>query len=327
LKAIVQRLYGPPDAPGVLELAEVARPEPGDEEVLVKVHASSVNALEWHRITGLPMLLRLSEGLRRPKSGSIGSDFSGTVEAVGAAVSTFRPGDEVFGARTGAYAEYLCVRHDRGIVHKPSGAGFEEAASIGVAATTALQALRDKGHVQPGQAVLINGASGGVGTFAVQVAKALGAEVTAVCSTGNVDIARRSGADHVVDYTREDFTRGGRRFPLMIDVNGARSWSDCRRVLTEDATCVIVGSPADGALLGPLRHTLGQLLGALGSKRKVVSLFASINQATMESLRAMLAEGTLRPVVDRRYSLSETAAAVAELGRGHARGKIVITVP
>ena len=264
-------------------------------------------------------------GLLKPKSNRLGVDFAGTVEAVGRDVTEFRPGDEVFG-RSGAFAEYVCVRADGALALKPANLTFEQAAAVPVAALTALQGLRDKGQIKPGQQVLINGASGGVGTFAVQIAKALGAEVTGVCSTRNVDLARSLGADHVIDYTHEDFTRSDRRYDLMLDIAGSRSWSECRRVLNPQATLVIVGAPKGNPLLGPLSHIGKMRLAAVRSSRKVVFFVAKFNQADMVVLRELLEAGKVTPVIDRRYELSEIADALRYLGEGHARGKIVLTV-
>jgi NADPH:quinone reductase-like Zn-dependent oxidoreductase len=324
MRALVYRRYGGPE---VLESEEVEKPVADPDQLLVRVRASSVNALEWHAVTGRPVLVRLTGGLRRPKEKALGTDFAGIVEAVGDSVTGFRPGDEVFGGGTGAYAEYLCVRADRSVVLKPANLSFEEAAAVPVAGVTALQALRDKGQLKPGWKVLINGASGGVGTFAVQVAKALGAEVTAVCSTANLETAQRIGADRVIDYTKEDFTRDSDRYQLMIDVSGTRSWADCRRVLTDDGKCVIVGSPDAGFLLGPLKHLVAMSLGAVGSKQKVVTFFATITKESLQTLKEMLESGKVTPVIDRSYELSRLSEALAYLGEGHARGKIAISVP
>src|SRR5438093_136008 len=248
MRAATRRRFGLPRE--VIELRDVDQPKPADGEVLVRVHAASVNAFDWHMVTGMPYLARIEAGVRAPKSELIGVDFAGTVEAVGDGVTRFRPGEEVFGGRSGAYAEYVCVGEEKAVAPKPPGVSFEHAASVGIAAVTALQAVRDKGRLQSGQEVLINGASGGVGTYAVQIAKALGAEVTAVCSTRNVDQARSLGADRVVDYTHEDFTRDGRRHDLMIDIAGSRSWSECKRVLKPEATVVIVGGPKTNRWIG-----------------------------------------------------------------------------
>ena len=324
MKAFVYERYGGPE---VLELRDVDKPVPDPDQLLVRVRASSVNALEWHAVTGRPSLVRLAGGLRKPKQVALGTDFAGTVEAVGGKVTDFEPGDEVFGARTGAYAEYVCVRADRGVVKKPANITFEQAAAVPVAGITALEGLRDKGGLQAGWKVLVNGASGGVGTFAVQIAKALGAEVTAVCSTANVETTGRIGADRVIDYTREDFTRDRDRYRLLLDVSGTRSWFDCRRVLTDDGTCVVVGSPDNGFWLGPLKHSAGMAISAIGSRQKVVSFFASITKESLQALSAMLESGKVTPVIDRTYELNRLPEALAYLGEGHARGKIVVSIP
>jgi NADPH:quinone reductase-like Zn-dependent oxidoreductase len=324
MKAALRDRFGPPDA--AVELREIDKPEPGDDEVLVRVHATSVNIADWYDVVGRPYVGRTQMGLRKPKTNRLGVDYAGTVDAVGKNVTQFRPGDEVFGGRNGAYAEYVCAREERAIVPKPENVTFEEAAAVPVAALTALQGLRDRGNLEPGQKVLINGASGGVGTFAVQIAKALGGEVTAVCSTGNVEIARSLGADHVIDYTREDFTRGGRRYDLMLDIAGSRSWSACKRILNPKATVVLVGGPKKNRLLGPIGHVVTFRLAAIGSGRKLVFFIAKFNKADVEVLRGFLESGKMRSVVDRRYELSEIADALEYIGEGHAKGKIVVTV-
>jgi NADPH:quinone reductase-like Zn-dependent oxidoreductase len=321
MQAIVRPRYGPPE---VLELREVGKPELVDDGVLVRVRASSVNAGDWYGMTGTPYVARAQLGLRRPKSELLGTDFAGTVEAAGKDVPQFRPGDEVFGGRSGAFAEYVCVRG--GIAPKPANLGFEEAAAVPVAALTALQALRDKGKLQAGQHVLVNGASGGVGTFAVQIAKALGAEVTAVCSTQNVEQARSLGADRVVDYTRDDFTRSGVRADLMIDVAGSRSWSDCRRVLAPNATLVIVGGPRGNPFLGPLGRVASMRVASLRGGQTAVFFIAQFNKPDMATLRELVESGSVKPVVERTYALSETADALRAMGEGHLRGKLVIGV-
>jgi NADPH:quinone reductase-like Zn-dependent oxidoreductase len=321
MKAAVHDSYGSPD---VVELREIEQPELTDDGVLVRVRASSVNPADWYGVAGRPYVARVLSGLRKPKTNKMGVDFAGTVEAVGKDVTGLRPGDEVFGGRTGAFAEYVCAA--KGVVLKPANLTFEQAGAVGVAGLTALQGLRDKGQVQPGQKVLINGASGGVGTFAVQIAKALGAEVTAVCSTRNVDLARSLGADHVVDYTREDFTRSDRRYDLLFDVAGSRSWSACRRVLNPKATFVVVGAPKGGRLLGPLGRIAKLRLAGLPSSRKVVFFIAKFNKADLEVLRELLESGKVTPVVDRRYELREAADALRYLEEGHAQGKIVLTM-
>jgi NADPH:quinone reductase-like Zn-dependent oxidoreductase len=321
MKAIVRDTYGSPD---VLKLREVEKPELTDDGVLVRVHAASVNRGDWYTVAGM-YVARPATGFRRPKSRLIGTDFAGTVEAVGRDVTEFRPGDEVFGGRTGALAEYVCARA-RSVALKPTRLTFEEAAAVPVAALTALQGLRDRGQIQPRQKVLINGASGGVGTFAVQIAKALGAEVTAVCSTRNVDLARSIGADHVVDYTREDFTRSEQLYDLMFDNAGSRSWSECKRVLSRQATVVLVGGQMGNRLLGPLGHVIRMRLAATLSSRKAVFFIAKFNSADMEVLRELLEAEKVTPVIDRRYELNEVADAFRYMGEGHARGKVVITV-
>jgi NADPH:quinone reductase-like Zn-dependent oxidoreductase len=325
MKAVAYDRYGSPD---VLEVREIARPVVTDDGVLVRIHAASVNPVDWHAMTGTPYLVRLAAGLRRPKSEVLGVDFAGTVEEVGSNVAQFQPGDEVFGARNGSFAEYVCVREERAVVHKPAGVTFEQAAAVPVAAISALQGLRDKGQIQRGQKVLINGASGGVGTFAVQLAKWFGAEVTGVCSTRNVDTVRSIGADHVIDYTEEDFTRSGHRYDLMLDIAGSRSWSDCKRVLAEKANLVVVGGPKGNRWIGPLSQALKLRLGAVGNSRRVVAPFlAKINKADLLVLQELLENGTVTPVIDRQYKLSEAPEALGYLGEGHARGKVVVTVP
>jgi NADPH:quinone reductase-like Zn-dependent oxidoreductase len=323
MKAAIRDRYC---SPAGVELREVDKPAPTEDEVLVRVRAVSVNISDWYGVTGRPWVGRVAMGLLKPKESSLGTDYAGVVEAVGANVTDFRPGDEVFGGRSGCYAEYVCARADRGIVLKPANATFEEAAAVPVAALTALQGIRDKGGLEPGQKVLINGASGGVGTYAVQIAKALGGDVTAVCSTGNVDTARSLGADRVVDYTQEDFTRSGERYDLFVDVAGSRSWRACKRVLAPKATVVVVGGPKSSRLLGPLGHVVTFRLAAVGSGRKIVFFIARFNKEDMETLRALLAEGKIRSVIDRRYELRDIREALEYMGEGHAKGKIVLTV-
>ena len=320
MRAPVGDRYGSAD---VLELREIDKPDPGDDEVLIRVRAAAVNPADLYGVTGTPYVARIFSGLRKPKSNSVGADIAGTVEAVGKNITQFRAGDEVFG-RSGAFAEYVCI--SKAVAPKPANLTFEQAAAVPVAAITALQGLRDKGQLQPGQQVLINGASGGVGTFAVQIAKALGAEVTGVCSTRNVDLVRSLGADHVIDYTKADFTRSDRRYDLLLDVAGSRSWRACRRVLKPQATLVIVGAPKGSRLLGPLGHIVSVRLAALRSSRTVVLFIAKPNKADLDVLRELLEAGKVTPVVDKRYELSETADAFRYLGEGHARGKIVVTL-
>lgn len=320
MQAVIRNDYGPPD---VLQLVERAEPEITDDGVLVRVHAASLNRIDWYALTGTPLVGRPTMGLRRPKEPLLDADFAGTVEAVGKDVDRFRPGDEVFG-RAEPLAEVVCAEPDA-IALKPAGVGFEEAATLSVAGRTALQALRDRAQVRAGQKVLVNGASGSVGTFAVQIAKSLGAEVTAVCSTANVEQARALGADHVIDYTREDFTRSGRRYDVLFDNAGSRSWSACRRVLEPNAVVLLIGGPKRSRLLGPLIHMLGMKLRARFASQSAVFFIAKASAADLEALAGMVEAGSVKPVIDRRYPLSEVADAFRYLGEGHARGKIVIT--
>jgi NADPH:quinone reductase-like Zn-dependent oxidoreductase len=320
LKAIVQDRFGPPE---VLELQEVDEPRVGDGDVLVRVRAASVNPADWYAMTGTPWVARPTMGLRKPKTTRVGLDLAGVVTVVGGAVTRFKPGDEVFGAGTGTLAEYATVAED-GLAPKPARVSFEQAGAVAVAGLTALQGLRDKGRLQPGHRVLVNGASGGVGTFAVQIAKALGAEVTAVCSTRNVEAAGSLGADRVVDYTRDDFTRTDRRHDLLLDVAGTRPWSACRRVLEPKATLVLVGAPKGSRLLGPLSHIAGTRLASLRASQKVVFFISKATTEDLTALAELLEAGTVTPVVERSYALGEAAEAFRYLGEGHARGKLVV---
>ena len=322
MKTIVRNRFGPPE---VLELQEAAKPDVAHDGVLVRVRACSLNPADWYAVAGKPWIARPMTGLRGPKDSAVTTDFAGTVEAVGADVTEFRAGDEAFG-RSDSFVEYLSFSESEPVVVKAATATFEEAAALPVAASTALQALRDHAQVRPGQKVLINGASGGVGTFAVQIAKAFGAEVTAVCSTRNVEQARALGADHVVDYTRDDFTRSDRRYDVMLDIAGSRSWRACKRVLTRDATVVLVGGPRKSRLLGPLGHLAAVRLAALRSSRKVVFFVAKLNKGDLTALRELLEAGKVTPVIDKRYELREVADAFRYLGEGHARGKVVVSV-
>jgi NADPH:quinone reductase-like Zn-dependent oxidoreductase len=323
MKALVYERYGPPD---VLELREVDTPAIVDAEVLVRIHAASVNPVDWHTMTGTPYLVRLESGLRKPKRAMLGVDFAGTVEAIGRNVTGFQPGDEVFGAKNGAFAEYVSVREDRAVAQKPANMTFEQAAAVPVAAISALQGLRDKGQIQSGQRVLINGASGGVGTFAVQIAKSFGADVTGVCSTRNVDTVRSIGADQVIDYTQEDFTRSEQRYDLLLDIAGNRSWSDYRRILDEKATLVVVGGPKGNRWIGPLSQAVKLRVNSLAGSRRVVAPFlAKIKKEDLVVLQKLLEAGTLTPVIDRQYELSGVSEALRYLGEGHAQGKVVIT--
>lgn len=322
MKAIVHHAYGSPD---VLRLEEIDTPVPKDDEVLVRVHATSVNIAEWYAMTGL-LIARPGQGWRKPKNIRLGADFAGVVEEVGANVRRFHPGDEVVGGRGGAFAEYVCVREEGAIVKKPANVTFEEAAAAPTAGITALQGLRDYGQIRPGQQVLINGSSGGVGTFAIQIAKALGADVTAVCSSRNLDMARSLGADRVIDYTREDFTRSERRYNLLLDIAGGRSWFECRRVLAQDATFVIVGGPKTNRVIGPLSHVLRIKLASLRASQKVVFFIAKFNQPDFEVLGELLGSGQVKPFIERTYPMSEMAEAMRYMGTGHVRGKLVVQV-
>jgi NADPH:quinone reductase-like Zn-dependent oxidoreductase len=309
---------------GVVDVREVETPAPADNELLVRVRASSLNLGDWYAVTGRPYLTRGMMGFRKPKDIRLGTDFAGVVEAVGKDVKDFRPGDEVFGGRTGAWAEFVSVPEDRAVVGKPANVTFDEAGAVPVAALTALQGLRDKGAIQPGQKVLVNGASGGVGTFAVQIAKALGGEVTAVCSARNVEQTQVLGADRVIDYSRDDFTRAGEHFDLMLDIAGSRSWRKCARVLKPDATVVLVGGPKSSAMLGPLGHLAGMMLRGKLSSRTVAFFIAKFNKPDMAVLAELLETGKMRSVVERRYELDDIGAAVRFMGEEHVQGKLVV---
>ena len=321
MKALTRSAYGGPE---VLELADLERPVAGDDEVLLRVHAASLNRIDWYALTGTPWVGRVSMGLRKPKTSPMGADLAGTVEAVGKNVTRFQPGDEVFG-RAEPLGEYVTA-DAAALAHKPGGVTFEEAATVSVAGRTALQALRDHAQVRPGDRVMVNGASGGVGTFAVQIAKALGADVTAVVSPANVEAARSLGADRVIDYTREDFTRTGERYDVLFDNAGSRSWRACKRVLAPEATVLLVGGPKKNRFLGPIGHLIAMKLAAKPGKRKAVFFIAKPGAADLEALAELLEAGTVRPVIDQRYPLSEIRAAYGYLGEGHAKGKVVITV-
>jgi NADPH:quinone reductase-like Zn-dependent oxidoreductase len=324
MKAITHCEYGGPEA---LKVEAIEKPVPNDNQVLVKVRANSVNPLDL-TIRG-PLLLRPLLGLRKPKDTRLGVDYSGTVEAVGKNVTNFKPGDEVFGGKNGAIAEYVTVLADRAVVLKPANMTFDQAASVPVAAITALQGLRDKGKIQAGQKVLINGASGGVGTFAVQIAKSFGTEVTGVCSTRNVDLVRSIGADHVIDYTKEDFTKTDQRYDLIFDLVCNHSFSERRHVLTPNGICVMGGIGGAGWHDGIVNKILGELYAIARSRfitQKFITYIAGFNQKDMMTLAELMQSGKIKPVIDRTYKLSETADALGYLEQGHARGKVVITV-
>ena len=320
MKAAIFRAYGSPD---VLKIENVDKPTPKDDEVLVKVQASSVNPAEWYAMTGL-FVARLGSGLLKPKDTRLGVDYAGVVDAVGKGVTGIKPGDEVFGARSGAFAEYVCARNF--VFPKPANLTFEQAGSVATAAITALQGLRDHGKLQPGQKVLINGASGGVGTFAVQIAKALGAEATAVCSTRNVEIIRSLGADHVIDYTQEDYTRNGKHYDLLLDIAGSHPWRESRRVLNPGSTYVIVGAPKSNHWIGPLSYIIKTRLAALGASQKVIFFIAKFKREDFLLLKDLFERGQIKPVVEKVYPLEKISEAMRHLGTGHAQGKIVVVM-
>ncbi len=322
MKAIVYRCYGSPD---VLEFADVEKPTPADDEVLVKIVAASVNPLDWHYMRGSPYIMRLGSGLGAPNRTSMGVDFAGTIEAVGKNVKRFKPGDEVFGGRSGAFAEYVAVPEDRALVLKPANMTFEQAASVPIAAITALQALRDKGKIEAGQKVLINGASGGVGTFAVQIAKSFGAEVTGVCSTRNLEMVRSIGADHVIDYKKEDYTESGKRYDLIIDMVGNHGLLANRKALEPDGILVMVGG-AKGNWLAPLMGPIKALVLSPFVDQELGMILAQLRKDDLAILGKLMQAGKVTPVIDRRYRLSEVPAAIRYSEKGHARGKIVIVL-
>lgn len=321
MKAVVFQRYGSPD---VLELKEIDKPVVNYDAVLIRVRATSVNPLDWHGMRGSPYIMRVSGGLSKPKENALGADVAGEVEAVGQSVTQVKPGDEVFGMSSRTWAEYARVSAE-GIVPKPANLTFEQAAAVPVAATTALQGLRDRGRIQPGQKVLINGAAGGVGTFAVQIAKSFGAEVTGVCSARNLDMVRSIGADHAVDYTREDFTRAAERYDLVLDVAGSRSLSSTRRVLKPKGILVLAGGTG-GGLLGPLTRFVNGLVLTRFVSQEVVPFLAKRNRDDLMFLKELIEAGKVTPVIDRRYPLNEIADAMRYVEEGHARGKVVITV-
>ena len=325
MKAIVYCDYGRAN----LRLADVKKPTPNDEQILVKVRAASVNPYDWHFIEGTPKIVRLmGVGLRKPKDTQVGVDFAGTVEAIGKNVTQFKPGDDVFGGRGGAFAEYVCRRAEGAVALKPASITFEQAASVNIAGITALQALRDKGKVQPGQKVFINGASGGVGTFAVQIAKSFGADVTGVCSTRNVDLVRSLGADHVIDYTKEDFAKGTERYDVILDNVPNHSLSECRHILNPKGKYVMIGGggPNDSRWVGPFGRVIHALLVSPFISQEMGMMMADANQKDLTVLADMMQSGKVKPVIDRTYKLDEVPAAIAYLEEGHARGKVVITI-
>jgi NADPH:quinone reductase-like Zn-dependent oxidoreductase len=318
--------YGPPD---VVEVNDLYKPVPKNNEVLIKVRAASVNPLDYKTMTGGPYIVRLLLGLRKPKIKQLGVDVAGQVESVGGSVTQFKPGDAVFGTCRGAFAEYACTCESArvmksALVMKPHNVTFEQAACVPIAALTALQGLRDKGRIQPGQEVLINGAAGGVGTFAVQIAKSFGANVTGVCSTRNVDMVRSIGVDRVIDYTQEDFTRSGRRYDIFFDAVGNHSLSACRRVLSPKGILIMVGAPNDARLVGILARLIGALVLSLFVSQELVIFLAKSNREDLTTLGNLVATGRVTPVIDRRFSLSQVPEALRHLEEGHARGKVAI---
>ena len=321
MKAAIYTRYGPPD---VLQIRDVEKPVPKDNEVLIEVRAASVNPFDWHLMRGTPYIVRIMAGLLKPKVTRLGVDVAGQVEAVGRNVTQFKPGDKVFGACRGAFAEYACTS-ESALVMKPDNVTFEQAASVPVAAFTALQGLRDKGHLQPGQKVLINGAAGGVGTFAVQIAKLFGADVTGVCSTRNVDMVRSIGADRVIDYTQEDFTKSGQRYDLFFDSVGNHSLLACRRVLNPKGIYIVVGGP-DGRWLGPLARMIKTLVLSRFVSQNLVMFLARRSKEDLTIMHELMKAGKVTPVIDKRYKLSEVPEAIRYLEEGHARGKVVITL-
>ncbi|MBB5061513.1 NADPH:quinone reductase-like Zn-dependent oxidoreductase [Granulicella aggregans] len=323
MQAVVYRRYGSPD---VLEFQEIPKPTPAEGEVLIRVHAASVNPYDWHFLRGTPSFIRLFTGMSRPKSPRLGADVAGTIEAVGAKVAQFMIGDEVFGTAKGSFAEYACAVASQ-LAVKPQEISFEQAACLPIAGITALQGLRDKGDIQTGQAILINGAAGGVGTFAVQIAKSLGVRVTGVCSTGNIDFLRSIGADEVIDYTREDFARSTKLYDLLFDLVGNRSLADYLRALHPRGTYISCGGG------GPENSTWNLLSGLLANairsrfvSQKMPGLFAKVNSGDLATLAALVQAGKVVPVVNRTYALREIAEAVRQVESGHVRGKVVIAI-
>lgn len=323
MKSVHYYCYGDPE---VLRLENIERPVPGPDEVLVKVHAASVNPLDWHYMRGTPYIMRLGSGMGAPADHKMGVDFSGVVEAVGAQVTRFRPGDEIFGGANGSFAEYLVVSQDHAVALKPNNVSFEEAASVAIAGVTALQAVRDSGRLEAGQKVLINGASGGVGTFAVQIAKAMGAEVTGVSSNRNTELVRGIGADHVIDYTQENFTQQDLRYDLIIDMVSNHSLGELRDVMAPGGRLVMVGSNNEGNFIGPLLRPLAAALINPFVSQDLKPFLATMKQDDMVALAELMRVGEIRPVLDQEFSLREIRDAIDYSETGRARGKIVIDV-
>lgn len=323
MKAVVHRCYGSAD---VLKLENIEKPIPAANEVLVKVKAASVNPLDWHYMRGSPYIMRLiGSGLGAPKNPRLGVDFAGTVEAVGSSVRQFKPGDEVFGGGNGAFGEYVMIAEDQGIVLKPENISFEQAASVPIAAITALQALRDEGQIMPGQKVLINGASGGVGTFAVQIAKSYGAEVTGICSGRNAEMVKSLGADYVINYKQEDYTQGSEKYDLIIDMIGNHSLSQNRKVMTPHGKFIIIGG-AKGNWLAPLMRPISAMMYSPFVDQEFYMFIAQIRKQDLSVLGELMKSGEITPVIDRSYPLNEVQDAIRYSEQGHARGKIIITM-
>jgi NADPH:quinone reductase-like Zn-dependent oxidoreductase len=322
MQAAVQRCYGGPE---VLKIEDIEKPVPAADELLVRVHVAGANPLDWHTLRGEPYVMRFGSGFGAPHDIGIGVDFAGTVEAVGKDVTRFKPGDAVFGGRANTFAQYVTVRESRNVVLKPENLTFEQAAAVPIAAITALQALRDQGRLQAGQKVLINGASGGVGTFAVQIAKTLGAEVTGVCSTRNVEMVRALGADHEVDYTQQNYTQGGERYDLILDMIGNHGLLENRQVLTPQGRLVIIGGP-EGAWIGPLAGPLKALFVQPFVAQEMGMMLAKMTPEDLTVLSGLLQSGKVVPVIDRSYPLGEAAEAIRYLEEGRARGKVLITM-
>jgi NADPH:quinone reductase-like Zn-dependent oxidoreductase len=326
VKAIVRDRYGSPD---VLELKDIDKPEPGDDEVLLHVHAASVNPGDWQILRGVPYIARMQFGLRKPKDRVLGCDVAGRVEALGKNVTMLQPGEEVFGSPfmhgLGALAEWICISEDL-LAPKPGALSFEQVAAVPLAASTALQGLRDHGRIEPGHKVLIIGASGGVGTFAVQIAKAFGAEVSGVCSARNLEMVRSLGADHVIDYTVVGFTQSGQKYDLIFQLAGTRSPSECRRALTSNGTLVISSGESEGHWIGPVDRVIKALMLSPFVSQKMASFTVKPSREDLQLLKQFIEDGTLTPVIDRTYPLAQVPEAISYLEEGHARGKVVITV-
>jgi NADPH:quinone reductase-like Zn-dependent oxidoreductase len=323
MKAAVYRCYGSAD---VVRIESIERPVPSDHGVLVRVHATSINPLDWHYMHGEPYILRADSGWGAPHDISLGTDFAGTVEAVGKLVTRFKPGDEVFGTGHATFAQYLRIPEDAVVALKPANLGFEQAAAVPVAGISALQALRDHGQLRAGQKVLINGAGGGVGTFALQIAKAMGAEVTAVTNAGSLELVRSLGADHVIDYSRQDFTLGTTRYDLILDMSGNQSLSACRRVMTVGGIYVFAGNTSKGSWAGPMAGLGKALIASKFVNQRVVAFMAEMNPADLAILADMLQTGKVKPVIDRQYRFEQIAAAIRYQETEHARGKVVVTI-